>query len=393
MAECISLCVRSCEVGGTTPEAEVPRGAWVVCEAPCRVDLAGGWSDTPPICYEHSTGGLVVNAAITVGGRCPIGAKCRRIVAPVVRISVDDGATFLEVHEVHGLSDYNSPLAPGALPKTVLLFCGLVSLHPPDGASLAAQLEAAGGGIELISWSRLPTGSGLGTSSILAGVLVSCVGRAMGRVYSTQSLTHAVLQVEQMLTTGGGWQDQAGGLLPGIKRCTSPPRLPLSVDSVVLPLPPKSVDLLNAHLALVYTGKTRLARNLLQDVLRRWFSANPAILANVAELVANAGAMEAALLAGDIAEVGACLDRYWAQKKMMCDAEPEAVSRMLAKVRHLVHGATLAGAGGGGFMLLVTKLPHAEEALQAALAEEQCVLHEVAIDTIGLRTRVEPDSA
>jgi len=75
---------------------------------------------------------------------------------------------------------------------------------------------------------------------------------------------------------------------------------------------------------------------------------------------------------------------------MMCDAEPEAVTRMLAKVRPLVHGATLAGAGGGGFMLLITKEAHARDAVAAALADEQCVMHGVTIDTIGLRTTVVP---
>eukprot|EP00966_Prymnesium_polylepis_P293149 6770943-Prymnesium_polylepis.1 len=90
----------------------------------------------------------------------------------------------------------------------------------------------------------------------------------------------------------------------------------------------------------------------------------------------------------DIQAVGACLDQYWAQKKMMCDAEPEAVTRMLAKVRHVVHGATLAGAGGGGFMLLITKDPNAGEAVAAALADEHCTMHKVAIDAVGLRTKI-----
>ena len=39
-----------------------------------------------------------------------------------IRISIDDGASFLEYAALDGLRDYNSPLAPGALPKTVLLF-------------------------------------------------------------------------------------------------------------------------------------------------------------------------------------------------------------------------------------------------------------------------------
>ena len=58
--------------GPPTPEA-IPEGAWAVCEAPARIDLAGGWSDTPPVCFE--AGGLVINAAVTVDGLCPIGAR------------------------------------------------------------------------------------------------------------------------------------------------------------------------------------------------------------------------------------------------------------------------------------------------------------------------------
>ena len=261
VAECISCCVRTCVV-------ERARGAWVVCETPARIDLAGGWSDTPPVCYDNPQGGRVVNAAIQIDGRCPIGARARRIDAPLLRITIDPAAGPIEVRELSQLEDYNSPLAPGALPKCVILFCGVASLRDPRGRTLAEQLAHGGGGLEVESWSRLPTGSGLGTSSILAAALVAAVGVASGVEYGADALTHAVLQVEQMLTTGGGWQDQAGGILPGVKRCASEPQLPLSVHSAVLPIAPGACAALSRHLQLVYTGKTRLARNLLQDVLR-----------------------------------------------------------------------------------------------------------------------------
>ena len=52
-------------------------GLWVKSECPARIDVAGGWSDTPPITYEH--GGAVLDAAITVDGQKPIGAKVKRI--------------------------------------------------------------------------------------------------------------------------------------------------------------------------------------------------------------------------------------------------------------------------------------------------------------------------
>ncbi len=54
-----------------------PQGEWVIVECPARIDLSGGWSDTPPITYEH--GGAVTNAAITLDGVKPIGCKVRRI--------------------------------------------------------------------------------------------------------------------------------------------------------------------------------------------------------------------------------------------------------------------------------------------------------------------------
>lgn len=63
---------------------------------------------------------------------------------------------------------------------------------------------------------------------------------------------------------GGGWQDQVGGLMPGIKVGRSRAQLPLKVEVEEITVPEGFVQTLNDHLLLVYTGKTRLARNLLQ---------------------------------------------------------------------------------------------------------------------------------
>jgi len=46
---------------------QVPIGQWVTAEAPARIDLSGGWSDTPPICFE--TQGRVVGVAVKVDGK------------------------------------------------------------------------------------------------------------------------------------------------------------------------------------------------------------------------------------------------------------------------------------------------------------------------------------
>lgn len=55
----------------------LPVGATVTSRAAARIDLAGGWTDTPPISYE--AGGSVVNVAVTVSGEKSVVARCERI--------------------------------------------------------------------------------------------------------------------------------------------------------------------------------------------------------------------------------------------------------------------------------------------------------------------------
>jgi fucokinase len=69
-----------------------------------------------------------------------------------------------------------------------------------------------------------------------------------------------VLHLEQMLTTGGGWQDQVGGLIGGFKMARSPGQLPLKVNTEPVKVPDGFCELFSSHLVLIYTGKTRLVR-------------------------------------------------------------------------------------------------------------------------------------
>lgn len=79
-----------------------------------------------------------------------------------------------------------------------------------------------------------------------------------------ESLIHAVLIIEQMLTTGGGWQDNVGGLVPGFKIGRSQASLPLKVEWEKLELSEKTVEDMTKRLVCFYSGRTRLAKNLLQ---------------------------------------------------------------------------------------------------------------------------------
>ncbi|KAM5297614.1 L-fucose kinase isoform 4-T6 [Glossophaga mutica] len=304
----------------------------------------------------------------------------------------------------------------GALLKAAFICAGIVHVH--SKLSLSEQLlRTFGGGFELHTWSELPHGSGLGTSSILAGTALAALQRAAGLMVSTEALIHAVLHLEQMLTTGGGWQDQVGGLMPGIKVGRSRAQLPLKVEVEEITVPEGFVQTLNDHLLLVYTGKTRLARNLLQvspssrrrggrrlsraqiltapllphlqDVLRNWYARLPAVVQNARSLVRHTEKCVEAFHQGSLPLLGQCLTLYWEQKKLMAPGcEPLVVRQMMDVLSPHVHGQSLAGAGGGGFLYLLTKEPRQKAALEAVLAKTEGLgnysIHLVEVDMQGL---------
>ncbi|XP_030811888.1 L-fucose kinase isoform X3 [Camarhynchus parvulus] len=333
----------------TVEQVELPPlGHWVQAVCPARLDLSGGWSDTPPITYEH--GGAVVDVAVLVDGCRPVGARVRRIAQPELRLVSLSGTPQGEVvaelvcRELEHLQDYCQPHAPG-------------------------------------------------TSSILAGAVMASLYRAAGKAASTESLIHAVLHLEQRLTTGGGWQDQVGGLIPGIKIGRSKAQLPLRVEVEQISVPDGFTQTLNDHLLLVYTGKTRLARNLLQDVVRNWYARLPSIVQNADALVSNAEECAQALRQGDLMLLGKCLECYWQQKKCMAPGcEPLAVGRMMDALRPHAHGQCLAGAGGGGFLYILTKAPWQKEALHQILANTEGLgnfsIHSIEVDTGGFSVEV-----
>ncbi|KAI0236301.1 L-fucose kinase [Lamellibrachia satsuma] len=98
----------------TTACPLVPLDTWVTAECPARIDISGGWSDTPPITYEH--GGAVLNAAIRLDDKKPIGAKVKRtdrleLVLHLVGEGGDN--THWVISDLSQMADYSQPNAPG----------------------------------------------------------------------------------------------------------------------------------------------------------------------------------------------------------------------------------------------------------------------------------------
>jgi galactokinase/mevalonate kinase-like predicted kinase len=349
---------------------------WVISTAPARIDLAGGWSDTPPICYEF--GGAVTGLAVTVDSYKALSCRCRILPGQTgvfLRSEIYDSSTGTRtscaqtlVGNVVALGDFRNQLSDCALLKCALVCLGMVSmddirnnrpLHPLINQFCGSSEDVR---MEIVVTSLLPQGSGMGTSSILGGCALAAIAKAVGRVdmEDEDHLIHSVLILEQLLSAGGGYQDQVNGLIGGLKTVTSQAgRLPLEISVERVDISPATCAQLNQRLILAFTGKTRLAKGMLQDVLRRWARRTPEILHVVKSLVEDAHIARGAVQDGDLELLGECLNSYWKQKKIMAGAaggvEPDAARQVIDGLleRKSIVGASLCGAGGGGFMVLL----------------------------------------
>ena len=344
----------------------------VTVHLPVRVDLAGGWTDTPPISLEK--GGAVLNVALLLNGRYPISVTARRIPEPVIRLKSVDQKKEAEFHDV---GSFKTPIHlndPLALHCTVLKALDLLEVSN-NTINIRGTTDSFSG-LELVSHCDVPMGSGLGTSSILAGGLVKALWQLMGTQWTDEDLFNQVLAVEQMLTSGGGWQDQVGGIVPGWKLTTTQPGMPQRFSVEEISLPPETSQALAERLLLIYTGQQRVAKNILEQVVADWLSRREEMVATLTQLRSDAYLMRDALVAGDIEQFGNLLTRYWEGKKILNpDTTNPTIDVMLDSVSDLCYGYGITGAGGGGFLMLLAKNGTARSEIEGRLAQTQAIIY------------------
>ena len=200
------------------------------------------------------------------------------------------------------------PQNPLVLHKTALILSGII----PRGQnqSIASLFEKVGMGLELVTSVNIPKGSGLGTSSILAGAVIICLHTLLGRELSEQEIFNQVLTLEQMITTGGGWQDQVGGLTSGIKLIKSKPGIPQVPTYEPIVLSDSVKEQLDKQFVLVYTGQRRLAKRILRDIMGAYMLRKEQVVQSLHEIQKIALSMKSALVKGNLALVGRLMQHH-----------------------------------------------------------------------------------
>ena len=319
---------------------------------PARVNFGGGWTDTPPYCLEY--GGTVLNAAVLLEGERPVYACARRLDAPQIRIVSEDQGIARTYTRLEALAP-GDPYDPHALGKAALWACGVV----PEGAQgpvepLCAQM---GGGVEIVTRVHgVPKGSGLGTSSILCAAAARALSQLFGQDDGDSRVAELALCMEQAMRTGGGWQDQAGGLLPGMKLVSTHAGVPQALSWRRVEIPQAAREELCARFALVYTGQRRMARNLLRSIMQKAIAHDPQTLDVLAQARRLAVLMAFELETGGVDKFAALMNEHWElSKRLDAGSTNTCIDHMIAACRDLTDGVMICGAGGGGFMTMMLK--------------------------------------
>jgi galactokinase/mevalonate kinase-like predicted kinase len=350
------IIIREAQLAPASPQCALQQDQIVWGRSPARLDLAGGWTDTPPYCLEH--GGRVLNMAVDLNGQPPIQVFAKLCPRPELVLRSIDLGVEQHLRSYEELETYMQPGSEFALAKAALALAGfLPRFHAGGGfASLEEHLRQMGGGLEISMLCAVPKGSGLGTSSILAATLLGTLADVCGLPWDGHTLFRRTLALEQMVTTGGGWQDQAGALFRGIKLIETSPGL--AQQPLLRWLPEHLFERSRAGhtILLYYTGVTRLAKNILQEVVRSIFLDSPPHLAILGEIGGNALRAAEAVQTCQRAELEACLRRSWELNQQLDPGtNPPAVQGILAAVSDHLNAVKLLGAGGGGYLLMLAK--------------------------------------
>ncbi|MBA3943708.1 MAG: GHMP kinase [Herpetosiphonaceae bacterium] len=288
-------------------------------KAPMRIGFFGGGTDVSP--YPELYGGKVLNCTIDTYVRCML----RPTERPGVTIRSLDLQTI--THTVTGRTwDGNLPL-----PEAVM------NAHP------------AIDGVEVVMFSDVPPGSGLGSSSALVVAMLKLVDLSFGLELGPHELARLAYRIEREdLGIPGGWQDQYAAAFGGMNVYH------FNADHVIVePVVSAPAALLELESSLVigFIGdRGMLTHHVVDDQVRRMQHGDT--LQYHHETKAFVDEAVKLLRTQRIPDFGRLLDAAWQVKKAF---SPHIASTTVDEVyalarKHGAWGGKLSGAGGGGFM-------------------------------------------
>ncbi|RLT28440.1 MAG: GHMP kinase [Chloroflexi bacterium] len=322
---------------------ETPRRL-VRARTPLRISLGGGGTDIDP--YPRDHGGIALTIAIDLYAHAELIAHHEPAPFCVESRDLNRSVSFECAQDLELTSDLD--LAKAAIRR--------VAPHTLRD------------GLELITSSDAPLGSGLGGSSAMTATMLGALHHYIGDGIDHQSLASEAFEVERLdVGLAGGRQDQYACVHGGVNLIEFDGEAtvvhPLSLD-------PAQLDNLERSLLLCDTGITRVSSPIIERQVAAYTRRDEDVTDALHRIKAAAFEMHDALLAGDLPRLGAFLDASWTQKQRFDPAvtNPAIDALYSTALEAGAYGGKLLGAGGGGHLLLLTPPERREQVAQRLAA-------------------------
>ena len=321
---------------------------------PLRVNFAGGWTDTPPYCLEQ--GGKVLNTSILLKGKKPIHVIIEKIEEKKIKFCAKDINEFGEFQTIQQIQNIQKDKENESLflIQTCLIVSGII---PKEGGNLEEIIERIGSGFN-IQWEVIstPRGSGLGTASILIAGILKAIFEFFGIGYNDNEICNKVLEIEQIIGTGGGWQDTIGGISKGFKLITTEKGIYQNLKIRNININKETLEELKKRFVLINTGERRLSRTLLKQVIERYIGNIEENIMNLEKCKTLTEKMVEALEKGNIDDFAGLLNEQWnCSLKIIPETTNNLINGIFKLIDEYIDGKMICGPGGGGFLQVILK--------------------------------------
>ena len=209
--------------------------------------------------------------------------------------------------------------------------------------------------IELTTYSDAPAGSGLGASSTLCVTMVQAFTELLHLPLGLHDVAQAAFQIERVeLGMNGGRQDQFAAAFGGFNF------MEFFADNRVivnpLRLKPWIIAELEASVVLFYTGVSRDSAAIIERQIANLRTQSPDAIEGFHSIKKQAFEMKETLIRGDIRAFASSLGQSWQAKKRTAEGISTAVIEQALKagMDNGAYAGKVSGAGGGGFVMLIT---------------------------------------
>ena len=316
---------------------------------PIRINFGGGWTDTIPYCIEN--GGAVFNGAFLLNGEYSIYCKVVKIKRKELilnSIDLKSKKIINELNEIYVFDDVFSIL------KAALIVSEFIS---PNDKSMDDLFDRINGGLIISTYVKnIPHGSGLGTSSILAACCIKTLYKIKNKKITLNKINLKTLILEQMINNGGGWQDQIGSLLPGLKLITSNKGKEQTIKVKQIPINKNIESFFNNRLLLIFTGKRRQSGKTVKNIMSDYILSKNQTIIILKEIKKLSIEMYNLIINEKFNEFCKDMNNHWELlKSLNNDCVTPEMNHIIKTLDDIIESKMICGAGSGGFIEIIIK--------------------------------------